>query len=368
MYGKTNRANTDVENTWQMLRYLYDELRTKRFNNFDISSFENVNELYAAVIGRWCESIAREGLYKEYIVIEDEELTSPKGQINVQASISMNTRSRGTLICSYDELSGDIHINHILKGALLGIVADPSVSQGIKLEAQKTLMLYNGVSFVDINSVKWKTIKFNNDTMRYKNLIDLIRNETIERKALANGTLSENDRLYQLFKRQLFKWVKLNFGVDDIVEVFNMPFNPEIEPKFELKMNRTNKLIVIKTEEKALLISVKLQTKDLLDDSTLGRRHMEDLVLGLREYAKDNKVKTSGCIVYVNTDKTKINLQPIMMNIINDYSVGIQVVDIHDRWDYVANKINDCYKLFIARSKAMNNSTSVKNNDANDEE
>lgn len=353
MYGKANRANIDVENTWQMLRYLYDELRTKRFNNFDITCLNNVDELYAAIISRWCESIAREGLYKEYIVIEDEELSSPKGQLNIQASISMNTRSRGTLICSYDELSGDIYINHILKGALLSIVADPNISKEVKLEAQKTLMLYNGVSFTDINNVKWKTVKFNNDTMRYKNIIDIIHNLTFEKKALAAGTLSENDRIYQLFKRQLFKWIKLNYGDEDTVEIFKMPFDPELEPQFELKINKVNKIIVIKTEEKALLISVKLQTKELLDDATLGRRHMEDLVLGLREYAKDNKVKVSGCIVYVNTDKTKINLQPIMMNVVNDYSVGIQVVDIHDRWNYVANKINDCYKIFIERSKSM---------------
>lgn len=356
MYGAV-RANIDVENTWQMLRYLYDELRTKRFNNFDITHLKNVDELYASVISRWCESIAREGLYKEYIVIEDEELSSPKGQLNIQASISMNTRSRGTLICSYDELSGDIYLNHILKGALLNIISDTNISKEVKLEAQKTLMLFNGVSFVDINSVKWKTVKFNNDTMRYKNIIDIIHNLTFEKKALANGTLNEDSRIYQLFKRQLFKWIKLNYGKEDIVEIFKMPFDPEIEPPFELKINKVNKLIAIRTEEKALLISVKLQTKEVLNDSTLGRKHMEDLVFGIRDYAKDNRVKVSACIIYVNTDKTKINLQPIMMNVINDYSVGIQVVDIHDRWNYVVNKINDCYKLFIARSKAMNNGT-----------
>lgn len=351
MYGK--RPNTDVENTWQMLRYLYDELRTKRFNNFDVSSLQNVDELYASIISRWCESIAREGLYKEYIIIEDEELSSPKGQLNIQASISMNTRSRGTLICSYDELSGDIYLNHILKGALTSIVADHNISKEVKLEAQKTLMLYNGVSYTDLNEVKWKTVKFNNDTMRYKNIIDIIHNLTFEKKALLNGTLTEDARIYQLFKRQLFKWVKVNYGSEDTVEVFKMPFDPELEPQFELKINKVNKLIVIKTEEKALLMSVKLQTKEVLDDATLGKRHMEDLVFGLRDYAKDNRVKVSGCIVYVNTDKTKINLQPIMMNVVNDYSVGIQVVDIHDNWNYIANKINDCYKIFIERSKSM---------------
>jgi 5-methylcytosine-specific restriction enzyme subunit McrC len=342
-----------------MLSYLYDELRSRKFQNFDTTDIKTVDDLYATVICKWCSAIAHEGLYKEYVVVEDDELSSPKGQINVQASISQNTRSRGTLICSYDELSADIYINHILKGAVQDIIFDSSIDPDIKVEAQKTLMLFNGVSFTDINQVHWKDIKYNNNTARYKNLIEVIRNLILEKKMIKQGFLDEDTRTYQLFKRQLFKWVKVNYGKEDYVEAFETPFNLGNEPLFEYKINKTQKLIVIRTDEKALVLCVRLQTKELLDDSALGRKHMEELVESMREYVKEHKVKVAGCIIYVNTDKTKLNLQPITVNVVNDYTVGEQVIDIHDQWRFIANKINTCYKMFIERAKKMSKGKAI---------
>lgn len=346
--------NRIIENTWEMLKFLYDELRGKKFVDFDITNIESINDLYSSIISKWCTNIAKEGLYKEYVVIEDEELTSPKGQINIQQSIVLQTRSRGTLVCSYDELSADVYLNHILKGALQSVIFDSETKPQVKLEAQKTMMLFNGVSFTDLNYVKWKTIKYDNSNIRYKHLIEVIKNFEFEKKMLRQGIIDDNTRTFLLFKKQLYKWFKVKYSSEeDIVETFEMPFTLDTEPQFEYKINKNQKLIAVRTEDKALVMCVRLQTELLLDDATLGRKQMEELVSYLREYAKEYKVKPSGCIIYVNTDKTKLNLQPITINVINDYSVGEQVIDMHDQWRFIANKLDDVYKYFIQRSKNM---------------
>ena len=59
--------NRSIENAWSMLQYLYDELRTKRFNAMDINKAASLDNLYALVISTWCASLAKEGLYKEYV-------------------------------------------------------------------------------------------------------------------------------------------------------------------------------------------------------------------------------------------------------------------------------------------------------------
>ena len=66
--------NRTIENAWSMLQYLYDELRTKRFKNIDISNIDTLDNLYALVISMWAASLAKEGLYKEYVTHEDEEM------------------------------------------------------------------------------------------------------------------------------------------------------------------------------------------------------------------------------------------------------------------------------------------------------
>ena len=343
--------NRLVENTWNMLTYLYDELRGKKFKDFDITKVDNIDDLYALVICRWCSNIAREGLYKEYVTIEGEELTSPKGQIDIQQSVILQTRSRGTLVCNYDEFSDDVYLNRILKGMLQALLFDSEIAEWIRKELQKTMTLFNGVSYEDLNFVKWKTIKYDNSNIRYKHLIEVIRNLIGERKMVKQNLLDDNTRTYLLFKKQLFKWVKLQYGAEDTVEIFQMPFTLDNEPLFEYKINRVQKLIAIKTEDKALILCIRLQTELVLEDSTLGRKHMEELVEYMQEYCADNKIAASGCIIYVNTDKTKLNLQPITTNVIQGYMVGEQIVDLHDQWRFIANKINDCYKYFIQRSK-----------------
>lgn len=345
-----NNSRT-IENVLNMLKYLYSELNSKRFENLDITNISNIDNLYALVISHWASVIAKEGLYKEYVEVVNEELTSPKGQINIQQSIVMQTKSRGTLICSYDELSDNVYVNHILKGMLNSLLVDREICESIKIKIRKTMQMFNGVDSVDITKVHWKDIKYNNNNIRYKHLIELIHNTINERKLVKQGVLNDDTRVYLLFKKQLVLWMRQEYGVENDVSLFEQPFDLDIEPQFEVKLNKTQKLVVISTSERALLFCIRLQDELVLGDATVGKRHMFNLARCLREYAKKYKVKTLGCMLYVNVDRTKLNLQPMVINTVSDFVVGEQVVDIHDYWKFIANKVNEVYKAFILRGK-----------------
>ena len=345
-----NNSRT-IENVLNMLKYLYSELNSKRFESLDITNISNIDNLYALVISHWASVIAKEGLYKEYVEVANEELTSPKGQINIQQSIVMQTKSRGTLICSYDELSDNVYVNHILKGMLNSLLVDREICESIKIKIRKTMQMFNGVDSVDITKVHWKEIKYNNNNIRYKHLIELIHNTINERKLVKQGVLNDDTRVYLLFKKQLVLWMRQEYGVENAVSLFEQPFDLDIEPQFEVKLNKTQKLVVISTSERALLFCIRLQDELVLGDATVGKRHMFNLARCLREYAKKYKVKTLGCMLYVNVDRTKLNLQPMVINTVSDFVVGEQVVDIHDYWKFIANKVNEVYKAFILRGK-----------------
>lgn len=348
-----------IENTWNMLKYLYMELRGKRFKTMDITNLETIDELYASLISRWCASLAKEGLYKEYVEVENEEMTAPRGQVNIQESIQKQSNLRGSLICSYDELSEDIYINHILKGTLQYLIYDGKLREEVKHEVEKSMQLFNGVRYVDIKNVQWKQIKFNNNNMRYKNIIEVCRNLLFERDLVKLGELDDGKRMYIIFKKQIFKWFKLTY-TDDTVETFEQSYTmPELEPPFEYKINKTQKLLAIRTEKQALIVCVRLQDELLLEDSSLSRKQINELVKYLREYKKTYKIKVSGCIVYVNIDKRKLNLEPITVNAVNDFMIGETTVDIHDQWKFIANKLEDVYKYFIQREKNKKRSERV---------
>lgn len=349
MRGPKNNRN--VENAWEMLKYLYHELRTKKFQAMDIGKCKTLDDLYALIISTWCTALAKEGLYKEYVTIEDEELTSPRGQINVQETISRQSMKRGTIICSYDELSEDIYLNHVLKGTLQYFLYDNSIDKLVRLEIQKSMQLFNGVGYVDIKYVKWKDVKYNNSNIRYKHLLEVCKTYLDEHALMRVSNFSDDERLYILFKKQIIKYLNIKYGEVDTVEMFEMPFTLDNEPKFDKEIFKQQRMIAIKTETEALVFMVRLQDNLMIKEPRLARTRIEEFVTYLREYKKNNKIKVSGTIVYINTDSSKLNLQPITVNSISDYMVGETTVDIHDQWRFIENKINDAYKFFIEREK-----------------
>ena len=172
--------------------------------------------------------------------------------------------------------------------------------------------------------------------------------------------------MYILFKKQIRKWfIETYNDEDNTVEIVDVPYERmEDEPEFELKTSKSQRMVAIRNDRCALLICVRLQDEKLQKDNTLGRRHAEELVRHCREYKDTYRVKVFGCVVYVNIDKKKLNLQPITVNAFNDYMIGETTVDVYDQWLFVENKLKDCYKYFIERENnrahKVNNKKSKK--------
>ena len=349
--------NRTIENALSMLKYLYFEL--KKIDDIDIDGIETLDNLYALVLCHWCTALAKEGLYKEYVIVEDDELTSPRGQINIQATISQQTLQRGVVICTYDELSDDVPMNRILKGTLQYFLYDPEICDNVKSKIQKTLMAYNGIGSVDIKYIKWKELKYDNGNLRYKHLLETCQNYLIEKQMKKTYGLDDNRRLYLLFKKQMIKYIQERYGRKseddehgDIVIPFNQPFTMDEEAPYEVRINKVQHMVAIETETTALVYLLRLEDTEMFTDPKLPRRRIEEVVSYLREYkAERNIAKVSGCLCYVNINRQRINYQQMTVNSIDNYLVGELTIDVHDLWKYIENKINEPFKFFIQRTK-----------------
>jgi len=354
IHAHNNRGNThnrNVTNAFEMLRYMYPEIKSKRFGAIDLSLCTSLKEMYALVIATWCASIAKEGLYKEYVTREAEEMVSPQGQIDVQQTITQQTQIRGALICNYDELSDNIYLNHILKGTLLYYLYNSDINNSIKTIIQKTLQMFNGVDYVDLMNIKWKDVKYNNNTMRYKHLLEVCKNVVDESKIEKVCEYKENEKLYILFKKQMLKYLMETYGEEDKVARFEQPYTLDDEPIFETHVFKQQPMTVISTDKTALVIMIRLQDEQAQKDIKAIKRRQEELVQYLREYKKEHKVTVSGAIAYINTDPNKLNLQPMTTVVYDDYNIGEVTIDIYDQWRFITNKINGFYKYYIERDK-----------------
>ena len=336
MLRKHKLNNRVIENTYKMLKYLYVEMNSKRFGAVEIDKCNNLLELYALVISNWALSIAKEGLYKEYINIEGKEMTSPIGQIDIQETINRQTKIRGSIVCNYDELNDDIYINQVVKSVLYEINKE-DVNEYVRQYIKKTLQRFNGITVRELKYERLGSIKYTNSNIRYKNLINFCRSTLEENRINA----SDEDRGYIVFKRQLIKYIASMYP-DLIINSFQSEIDDDIIDKRVLKIDN---IIVIRDEEKAILISVRLQDKDVKVDAKDIRNKQEYILRLAKQYYNENKLKTTGAIVYANMDIRKINIEPLTTTVYDGFMIIETVVDVFDHWRYIESKIAALVKV-----------------------
>lgn len=332
--------NRQIENAYNIMQYLYDELRAKRFKDFSTENIESLDTLYTSLIIKWCNTIAKEGLYKEYVEHENEELTSVRGQINVQETLLQNSRLRGALICSYDEFSSNVYINIILKSMLHYLIYHGYCNEDNKKEMTKTLQMFNGIDYLDIRDIHWRNIRYNNNNTRYKHLIEICKALLDEHRMEKTVGLDDNRRIYLLFKKQVSKYFKLKYGDVLNTEILEIPYNYDIEHPFETYITKAQRIVVLKSGDEVVLIEIRLKDDDTIQDTTIIRQRLFNFTKLLKTYKKEYKLNTRGVIIHVNINSNHMSLEHLKTNNVNGVLVGEVTIDMHDQWRFITNKLD----------------------------
>ena len=101
-----------------MLSYAYQVLNQNGYKHIETESFENIADMFAAIIQRGIEIQLKKYLNREYIT-ETSELSTLRGKIEINDSINQMSFLKKKLVCSYDEFSIDSYMNRILKSVML---------------------------------------------------------------------------------------------------------------------------------------------------------------------------------------------------------------------------------------------------------
>lgn len=89
-----------------MLTYAFKELRHNNYEYIAGESFDNIYDLFAEIISKGIAYLLKQGLHKEYAIIEDT-MTTLRGKLDIQGTIKEKISQRTCLACEYDELTTD---------------------------------------------------------------------------------------------------------------------------------------------------------------------------------------------------------------------------------------------------------------------
>ena len=87
----TNDKGIFIKNIYYMLAYAFQVLRQKNYDNVAAEDFDNVQDLFAAILAKGVSQQLKQGLYREYIT-KNEDLSILRGKLDIYGTIKPNSK------------------------------------------------------------------------------------------------------------------------------------------------------------------------------------------------------------------------------------------------------------------------------------
>ena len=136
-----------IKNIYYMLAYAFHSLREGAFRRLACEDFSNIDNLLAEIIIIGTTSLVKRGLLRDYETLT-EQLSSPRGKINITATIKSSCWLNKKLDCSYDEYTENSEFNRIIKTTCSLLLHNKEVNSDRKKKIHKLMVYF--YNFVNI--------------------------------------------------------------------------------------------------------------------------------------------------------------------------------------------------------------------------
>ena len=336
--------NIKVKNIYYMLSYAYLTLRETGFDNVAAEDFENIHDLFAAILVRGVSNQIKRGLHRNYIP-QEEPLSGLRGKIRITESIKQQTITQKKLICAYDEFTENSLHNQVLKGTMLLLLRLGAVKEENKKQLRKLLLYFSDVEEIAPASIRWDALKYHRNNAAYRMLINICR---LVIKGLLLTTEAGNYRLakwlsdeqmHRLYEKFVLSYYKkehphysprgayINWNITDGADTTYLP-----AMKSDITLTNGDKTLIIDTK----WYGHTMQKNSQYDSTTFISNNLYQIFTYVKN--KDSAVtgNVAGILLYAKTDEA---ITPD-----NDFSIGgnrisLKTLDLGQEWSQITSKL-----------------------------
>ena len=192
-----------IKNIYYMLSYAFQTLNQSNYEEIAAEKFEDMQNLFAAILAKGIGFQLKQGLYREYRNCQ-EDLSVMRGKINMQGTIRNKMSRRQLLACEFDELSENNLLNQILKSTVLLLLKHGNV----KARYKDTL---------ELTSVRWSAIRFGRNNQNYRMLISICQLLaeglllTTEQGEYRLAAFLDEQRMCRLYEKFILEYYRKHF-------------------------------------------------------------------------------------------------------------------------------------------------------------
>lgn len=163
-----------IRNIYHMLAYAYRALRHRGRERVECEPFEHAEDLLAQILELGLAGLVKRGLHRDYRPY-DEDLRTVRGTIRLADSMRHRMQRRRLIACTYDELTSDNTLNRILKATVEKLARTPAVRKEVRAKLRMTLAAFDGVTSIDLSTVRWSQLQIGRQTETYGLLLNVCR-------------------------------------------------------------------------------------------------------------------------------------------------------------------------------------------------
>jgi len=161
-----------IKNIYYMLSYAFTTLNQSNYDNVATEEFDNIHNLFAAILAKGIGQQLKQGLYREYLN-KTENMAVMHGKIEIAGTIKNIITRQQVLSCEYDDLSENNQLNQILKTTVMILLRLSKVNIEYKDALKKEMLYFSNVDTIEPSSIKWATIRFQRNNQTYRMLISI---------------------------------------------------------------------------------------------------------------------------------------------------------------------------------------------------
>ena len=304
-----------IKNIYYMLTYAFQTLKQNNFDEISKEDFDNIQDLFSAILAKGVAQQLKQGLYREYIT-RNEDLSTLRGKIDINGSIKLKMQKKQRLSCEYDELSENNKFNQIIKTTISLLLRQTGVSQKHKQELKKIVLFFDGVDEIDVLQIRWDMLKFQRNNQTYKMLLNIcyfVLNGLLysdEKGIYKVANFLDEQRMSSLYEKFILEYYKYHFkGIltaNSTQIDWDYDESQSIAIEFLPKM-QSDIMLTHKESGKTLIIDAKYYTHSMqtgqFNKKTFHSNNMYQIFTYVKNYDTKNDGSVSGMLLYAKTDE-----------------------------------------------------------------
>jgi len=343
------KANSHIfiKNIYYMLAYVFTDLHQDKIVDVAGEAFENIYDLFTAILALGIGRQLKQGLYLEYVE-HRESLPVLRGKLDLQGTIRNRIAQRQQVACEYDELSEDILFNQILKAAMVLLLRQKSQQKDTdtyKDMLRKDLPYFAAVRDISLLQVPWGRLQFQRNNRSYRLLLGvcqllaqgMVQNE--EDGTLRLDTFKDQKALHYLYEKFILNyfrkhWPELNAGAPEIKWAL------DDEEKAFLPMMLSD--VMLEYKDRTLILDAKFYSRTLqysYDRGTVHSHNLYQVYTYVKNYQDLNpEKKVDGMLLYAHTDEA---VQPNVSYRIHGNTLSVGTLDLGQEFEVLRKTLDD---------------------------